>query len=112
MIRPNTRFDKFIRRAAMAGLLALAASPLVAQAQVFSTPKNISNNTGNSIFPQTAVDPAGNINVVWIDNVVGGTPPLGDIFFSRSTDGGATFSTPKALSTAPALTSPPQVALD
>ena len=57
MSRAHTFFDRFIRRVALAGVLALATSALVAQAQVFSTPKNISNNTGDSIFPQIAVAP-------------------------------------------------------
>src|SRR6266702_1734627 len=41
-----------------------------------------------------AVDSRGNINVVWDDF----TPGNSQIFFSRSTDGGVTFSTPKNLS--------------
>jgi hypothetical protein len=60
----------------------------------FSAPKNISHNTGASFSPQMAVDSAGNINVVWTDN----TPGNDDIFFSRSSDGGTTFSTPLNLS--------------
>ncbi len=60
----------------------------------FSTPKNLSNNTGDSSGPQIAVDVSGNISVVWADT----TSPNADIFFSRSTDGGTTFSTPKDLS--------------
>ena len=60
----------------------------------FSALKNISNNTGDSFIPQTAIDSAGNINVVWTDN----TPGNNDIFFARSSDGGTTFSTPLNLS--------------
>src|SRR5690348_4653848 len=108
MFRPNTRFDKFIRRAVLAGLLALATSALVARAQVFSTVKNISNNTGNSLRPRIAVDSTGNINVVWFDD----TPGHFDVFFSRSADGGATFSTPKNLSNDPAGASVPLIAVD
>ena len=60
----------------------------------FSTPLNISNDAGESIDPQIAVDPSGNINVAWEDD----TPGVQyDVFFSRSTDAGATFSTPLAL---------------
>ncbi len=91
MIRRNTVFDQFIRRAALACLLVLATSALVAQAQTFSTPKNISNDTGDSVLPLVAVDSSGNINVVWLDN----TPGNFAVFFSRSSDGGATFSSPK-----------------
>src|SRR4029077_1896368 len=43
--------------------------------------------------PQIAIDSGGNINVAWGDNSSG---PL-DIFFSRSSDGGATFPTPQNL---------------
>src|SRR6266849_2179219 len=89
VIRMNTLFEEFVRRATLVGLLALTTSALVAQAQVFSTPKNISNNTGNSLQPRIVVDSSGNINVVWRDD----TPGHFDSFFSRSSDGGATFST-------------------
>src|SRR2546426_5548687 len=108
MIRVNTFFDQFIRRGVLAGLLALATSALVAQAQVFSTPKNISNNTGNSLQPRIAVDSSGNINVVWRDDTLGHF----DILFSRSVDGGASFPTPKNLSNNSAGTSLPLIAVD
>ncbi len=90
MIRGSI-FDQFTRRVALAGLVALSTSALVAQAQTFSTPKNISNTTGASGLPLIAVDSSGNINVVWMDN----TPGDYAVFFSRSSDGGATFSSPK-----------------
>ena len=64
MIRVNAFFDQLIGRGVLAGLLALATSALVAQAQTFSTPKNISNGTGASFPPRIAVDSRGNINVV------------------------------------------------
>src|SRR5437867_12816807 len=108
MIRANTFFDQFVRRAALAGVLALATSALVAQAQVFSTPKNISTNAGNSLFPRIAADSKGNINVVWQDD----TPGSSNIFFSRSADGGATFSTPKNLSNNSAGAFVPLIAVD
>jgi|GEM_PF-1282592 len=60
----------------------------------FSAPVNISNNSGFSTDPWLAVDPAGNANIVWQDT----TPGNREIFFSRSTDAGATFSTPQNLS--------------
>src|SRR5689334_9463183 len=60
-------------------------------------PKRVSNSLGCSFSPVMAVDASGNINIVWEDS--------GDcsfrtsnIFFSRSTDGGVTFSTPTNLS--------------
>src|SRR6266851_1277566 len=106
----GTLFEEIIKRAALAGLLALTTSALVAQAQVFSTPKNISNNAGNSLQPRIAVDSSGNINVVWMDNVVGSTS--GDILFSRSADGGATFSSLKKLSTNSVQSFFPLIAVD
>jgi len=70
--------------------LALVASALTIQAQVFSGPQNLSNNPGDSGAHQFAVDSGGNIYIVWQDN----SPGYEAVFFSRSTDGGATFSTP------------------
>ena len=64
----------------------------------FSTPLNISNDTFDSRGPQIAVDANGNINLAWEDNTVGDTVnPRNDVFFSRSTDGGASFSAPLAI---------------
>ena len=61
---------------------------------IFSTPMNISNDAGDSVFPSIAGDASGNINVVWADD----TPGIKyDVFFSRSTDAGASFSTPHQL---------------
>ncbi len=76
-------------------------------------PKQVSNSLGCSFSPVMAVDAGGNINIVWEDS--------GDcsfrtsnIFFSRSTDGGVTFSTPTNLSATmtTALFSVPQIAVD
>src|SRR6267378_3895083 len=88
----------------------LAASPLAAQqAQlVFSPPQNLSSNPGASYYPQFAVDSQGSINIVWLDQ----SPGYNAVFFSRSTDGGATFSTPQNLSNSPAGSSSPQIAVD
>ena len=83
MISLKNRRDPLIRGALVSVLLASAVST---SAQVFSPPKNLPN--GRSV--QTLVDPTGNINVL--------TAVGGDVFFSRSTDGGTTFSTPQNLS--------------
>jgi len=48
-------------------------------------------STGYSFNPRIAVDSTGGINVVWVDT----TPGNQDVFFSRSTDGGAGFSAPQ-----------------
>src|SRR2546425_1272466 len=105
-----TLFSYVLRHSAkrMAILIPLlAASPLAVQAQVaFSPPQNVSSNPGTSYLSQIAVDSTGSINIVWLDN----TPGNYDVFFSRSSDGGATFSTPIALSTRPS--GGPQVAVD
>jgi Neuraminidase (sialidase) len=57
----------------------------------FSRPINISN-TGSSHHPVIAADSAGNIYVVWTDYIWGFVIDDFDIYFSRSTDGGLTWS--------------------
>ena len=86
----------------------LAASALAAQAQVvFSPPTPVSGAMGSPGEPQIAVDSAGNINIVWSE----GTGSAVNIFFSRSTDGGTTFSTPLKVSNDSGTSSFPQIAL-
>ena len=58
--------------------------------QTFSTPINLSNNTGNSDLPQIASSEGNNVYVVWQDD----TPGNNDIFFAVSNNNGQTFSTP------------------
>jgi hypothetical protein len=62
----------------------------------FLAPKNISNIQAPGEIPKIALDGGGNINVVWA-----GSPSRGvsHIFFSRSTDGGASFSVPATVDT-------------
>jgi hypothetical protein len=74
----------------------------------FSTSKNLSNSTGFSFTPRIMVDSQGGINVVWADNTLG----YQAVFFSRSTNSGANFSTPKNLSNGPGNAGNPQVAVD
>src|SRR5229473_1264325 len=89
--------------------LGLALTCVNAGAQLsFSAPKNVSNNLDQSATPQIAVDAAGKINVVWVDT----TPGNWDIFFSRSSDGGATFSVPQNLSSDAADNASPQLSVD
>ena len=52
----------------------------------YSDVVNLSNNTGFSEHPQIAVS-GNNMYVVWIDNTSGNR----EIYFVRSTDGGATY---------------------
>src|SRR6266446_1609018 len=90
-------------------ILGLAVMSATAHAQVpFSGPKNISNNSDFSFSPQVFVDSAGNIFIAWEDDSSGNL----DVFFSRSTDGGTTFSAPIDLSADAADSANPQVATD
>ena len=103
----NALFDSMTRLAILAVVLAVSA--LAAQAQVvFSSPTQVSGGMGSPGEPQIAVDPAGNIIIVWGQ----GTGSATSIFFSRSTDRGATFSTPVKISTDSGISSFPQIALD
>jgi hypothetical protein len=76
--------------------------------ETFSAPKNLSNNTGFSFRAQIAVDVSGNIDVVWVDNTAGNY----DVLFSRSSDRGATFSSPKNLSNSPGDSLNAQIGVD
>lgn len=92
------------------GLVVLALSAIGVEAQVaFSPAVNVSNDAGNSQRPQIAVDAKGNINLVWLDSSPGNL----SVFFSRSTNGGATFSASVNLSNNPGGSALfPQVAVD
>jgi hypothetical protein len=59
--------------------------------KTFSSPQNLASSVSGSRLPEIAVDPAGNINVIWTSGSVQG------VWLSRSTDTGATFSAPKAI---------------
>ena len=52
--------------------------------------KRLTFNVGDSYFPDIAIGPNNNINVVWYDDTIGG---YYEIFFKKSTDGGATWTT-------------------
>src|SRR5579859_6456294 len=73
----------------------------------FSTPINVSHDPADSASPQLAVDTSGNIFIVWENDTLN----LG-IAFSRSTDGGITFSAPAILSINAAGSVSPQLAVD
>src|SRR6267154_2241724 len=91
----------------MLGLSVMCGS---VRSQQFSGPKNVSNNADYSFTPQIAVDAAGNIYMAWEDDTANNS----NILFSRSTDGGVTFSTPTNLSATmtTASFSVPQIAAD
>src|SRR6266705_1514769 len=104
----NYVLEHFAKRMAILIFL-LAASPLAVQAQVaFSPPTNVSSNPGASGLSQIAVDSKGSINIVWLDN----TPGYYAVFFSRSSDGGATFSAPMNISNDPRGAGSPYMAVD
>lgn len=56
----------------------------------FATPVNLTNNTGTSLNPSLAVDSSGTVYLAWQDTISGNY----DTFFARSTDNGASFSSP------------------
>src|SRR5438045_6284261 len=94
---------------------ALAASALATHAQVvFSPVMKVSHDINWPGEPQVAVDSAGNINTVWGDQTTacGSASCPMSIFFSRSTDGGATFSAPLNISNDQGTSTLPQIALD
>lgn len=76
----------------------------------FSAPLNVSNRSGFSTAPLVAAEPAGGIDVIWLDT----TPPATntDVFFSRSADGGTTFSPSANLSNSTFFSNNPALAVD
>jgi predicted secreted protein with PEFG-CTERM motif len=60
----------------------------------FSTPANISNNSGDSSYPKIAVF-GNNVYITWSFTV---TKKDYDVLFTKSNDGGSTFSTPVNIS--------------
>jgi hypothetical protein len=76
----------------------------------FSPLANLSNSPGSASSAQIATDPAGNINVIWVDN----TPPSSstDVYFTRSANGGASFSAPINISNNTGFSTGPSLAVD
>lgn len=73
----------------------------------FSAPKAVSTPTGSSgTEPYMAVDAEGRINIVWQDGA------SFNVLFTRSNDGGVTFSKPRNVSSSPSFSFSPQIALD
>jgi hypothetical protein len=75
--------------------------------QSWTTPINMSND-GAANFPQIAVDALGNLYVVWSDNSAGHT----QVYFTKSTNGGSTWSTPLNVSNDSGNTGRPHLTLD
>lgn len=87
-------------------VLSLMVMCLPAQAQQFSAPQNVSNNLDYSYTPQIATDSSGTIYMAWEDDTANNS----NILFSRSTDGGATFSMPVNLSNTSGYSFNPRIA--
>src|SRR5438045_1955664 len=90
-VRHPSRWSQFV---VVLGFTMLLACPGARAQLSFSTPHNVSNNSDYSATPQVGVDAAGNIYVVWEDDAANNS----NILLSKSTDGGATFSTPQNIS--------------
>lgn len=61
----------------------------------FSDPVALTNDAWDHYYPTIAATETGNVYIAWQDQRSGPWPDaVGDIFFVRSTDGGATFQTP------------------
>jgi hypothetical protein len=103
MIRGNLWIRTFVVSALALGLMSVTA-----HAQLFSSPKNVSNDPRFTYTPQVAVDGTGDINVVWEDDTANNS----NILFSRSSDGGATFSAPKNISNSSGFSFNPRMAVD
>ena len=84
----------FVSVLVLPGLIALASTrSAYAQEATFGSLINVSNTSEVSYVPQIGLS-GSNVYVVWLDN----TPGNAEVFFSRSTDGGATFDAPTNLS--------------
>jgi hypothetical protein len=78
------------------------------QGVTFSQPVNVSNSTGEAFDPAIVIGADDAINLAWEDT----RSDIGQIFFSRSTDGGASFSTPRQVSAALGEASDAEIAID
>jgi len=74
----------------------------------WSTSKNLSSTSGNSFSPAIAVDSSDRIHVAWSDATPGNT----EIYYRKSTDGGAAWSTSKRLSWTAEASAQPAIAVD
>jgi len=74
----------------------------------FAQPVNVSKSAGEGFDPSIGMSDDDAVNVAWEDTGSG----IGQIMFSRSTDGGVTFAPAKLLSGGPGDASDPQVVID
>jgi hypothetical protein len=75
----------------------------------WSYSKNLSKSDGDSHQPDIAVEKSGAVDVVWTDNSSETNSP--DIFFSRTTDDGRTWSNPIDVSSSPGLSGEPAITI-
>ena len=75
----------------------------------WTAPKDISIKHGLSQHPAIAVENSAAIDVVWTD--ASADPGSPDIFFTRSADGGQTWSKPIDISSTPGLSAEPAIAI-
>jgi len=112
VIQFNTLVDQARKRAVFLGLIVAMAmiAPVVHAQLLFTPPQKLSSNSASSHFAGEqliAVDTLGNINVVWLAST-----NSANVMFSRSIDGGMTFSAPINLSNNPSGAIGPSLALD
>ena len=65
--------------------------------QTFSEPKRVSTGSGSATEAAIATDGDGRISITWVDE----SPGHAEAYYSRSTDGGASFSEPIKISNFP-----------
>jgi BNR repeat-like domain len=74
----------------------------------WSAAKRLTWTSGQSFYPALATASSGGIHVVWSDD----TPGNREVYYKRSTDGGATWSAAKRLSWTTDISECPDIAID
>jgi hypothetical protein len=74
----------------------------------WSAIQRVSWTSGNSASPALAVDFSGNLHLAWIDD----TPGNPEVYYSKSTNGGISWSTAKRLTWTSGLSRNPAIAID
>jgi hypothetical protein len=74
----------------------------------WSAAKRITWNSGYSVHPDLALDSSDNPGVVWQDDTPGNT----EVYYKKSTDGGASWTTNKRLTWTPGFSTDPAMSVD